>query len=62
LSGWFYAVLAGFVVTYLACVEVAKYWFYTMAPTTTTRPLRRTPAHRVQRIAARWSHHRPLAT
>ena len=57
----FFAVLVAFVVAYLACVEVAKYFFYRVhAVTTTAQPLQRGHAHRVHRLAARWSHHRPL--
>jgi Mg2+-importing ATPase len=56
----FFAVLVSLVVAYLACVEVAKYFFYRTATLTTDQPLRRGRAHRVQRRAARWSHHLPL--
>jgi Mg2+-importing ATPase len=56
----FFAFLAGFVVAYLACVEVAKYFFYRVYATTSVRPLRRRHAHRVHRLAARWSHHARL--
>jgi Mg2+-importing ATPase len=56
----FFAVLVAFVIAYLASVEVAKHFFYATAVPATARPLRRTPAHRVHRLAARWSHHRPL--
>jgi Mg2+-importing ATPase len=57
----FFAVLVAFVVGYLASVEVAKYFFFRVHATTSPRrPLRRRRAHRVQRIASRWSHHGPL--
>ena len=56
----FFAVLVGFVVTYLVCVEAAKYVFYRHIPLTTKAPLRRDPAHRINRLAARWSHHEAL--
>ncbi len=58
----FFAFLAVFVVAYLACVEVAKYFFYRVHATTLVRPLRRRHAHRVHRLAARWSHHGPLTS
>ena len=60
LKSAFFAVLVAFVIGYLACVEVAKHYFYKVHTPTTARPLRREPAHRVRRIAARWSHHRAL--
>jgi hypothetical protein len=53
-------VLIAFVITYLAAVEVAKYVFYKTARPTTARPLQRDHLHRIHRLAARWSHHRPL--
>jgi P-type Mg2+ transporter len=56
----FFAVLVAFVVAYLATVEVAKYVFYKTAVPTTDRPLRRSRAHRIRRMAARWSHRAPL--
>ena len=56
----FFAVLAAFVVSYLLCVEVAKYYFFKVHAPTTRVSLRRDRAHHVQRIAARWSHHEPL--
>lgn len=56
----FFAVLGGFVVTYLASVDVAKWAFYRTAQPTARHPLRRAPAHGVHRHAARWSHHLPL--
>lgn len=58
----FFAVLAAFVVGYLLCVEVAKYFFYKAYAVTMKEPLRRGRRHRVHRLAARWSHHRPLPT
>jgi Mg2+-importing ATPase len=56
----FFAVLAAFVVGYLVCVEAAKCAFYRTQATTRPRPLQRARPHRVHRIAAPWSHHRPL--
>ena len=43
------------------CVEVAKYFFFRDHHTTMARSLQRTHAHRVHRIAARWTRHQPLA-
>ncbi len=60
LPATFFAVLVGFVLAYLTCVEVAKYFFYKLQVVTTKEPLRRSHRHRVHRLAARWSHHRPL--
>jgi Mg2+-importing ATPase len=56
----FFAVLAAFVIAYLASVEIAKYLFYKTAAPTVARPLQRTQTHRVHRIAAHWSHPRAL--
>ncbi|HEY3436224.1 MAG TPA: cation transporting ATPase C-terminal domain-containing protein, partial [Actinotalea sp.] len=56
----FFAVLAGFVVGYLVCVELAKAAFYRTAVPTTPRSVQRDDAHRVHRVAARWSHHQRL--
>jgi len=56
----FFAVLVAFVVAYLASTELAKYLFYRTALPTTARPLQRPHTHRIHRIAARWSHHKPL--
>jgi Mg2+-importing ATPase len=56
----FFGVLLAFVVMYLASVEVAKYFFYKTAVPAIARPLRRGHAHRVNRLAARWSHHEAL--
>ena len=56
----FFAVLVAFVIAYLVCVEVAKYFFFKVHTTMTTRPLTRGDAHRVHRVAASWSHHRRL--
>jgi P-type Mg2+ transporter len=56
----FFGVLVAFVIAYLVCVEVAKYFFFKVHGTTTDRPLQRSHAHRVHRLAARWSHHQPL--
>ncbi len=57
LPAAFFAVLALFVVAYLLCVEVAKYWFFKVHRVTTQSPLERDRTHRVHRIASRWSHH-----
>jgi len=56
----FFGVLTGFVVAYLVCVEAAKYVFYRNIATTMRAPLRRSRAHRINRLAARWSHHGTL--
>jgi len=56
----FFAVLVAFVVAYLVCVEVAKYFFYAAYTTTKARPLARPRAHRVHRLASRFSHHQTL--
>jgi Mg2+-importing ATPase len=56
----FFAVLVGFILLYLVFVEGAKFLFFRVHETTLTRPLQRGDAHRVHRIAARWSHHEPL--
>lgn len=53
----FFAVLAAFVVSYLVCVEVAKYFFYRIHTPITAQPLQRDHVHR---LAARWSHPQPL--
>jgi Mg2+-importing ATPase len=58
----FFGVLVGFVVAYLLCVEVAKYFFFKAHAPTAPTSLRRDRTHRVQRIAARWSHHRALGS
>jgi Mg2+-importing ATPase len=58
----FFAVLVAFVIGYLLCVEVAKYFFFRAYATTTEQPLQRDRVHRVHRLAARWSHHAPLRT
>jgi hypothetical protein len=60
LPATYYGVLLAFVVTYLACVEVAKLFFFKEHPPTAARPLQRRPEHRVHRIAAAFSHHRPV--
>ena len=60
LPASFFAVLALFVIAYLACVEVAKYYFFKVHTVTTQTPLKRDRTHRVHRLAARWSHHGPL--
>jgi len=56
----FFGVLVAFVVMYLASVEVAKYFFYKTALPVIQRSLRRGHAHRINRLAARWSHHEAL--
>ena len=58
----FFAVLCGFVVAYLACVEVAKYYFFKVHLSTTPRHLQRGHEHRVHRLASRWSHHEAIPT
>jgi P-type Mg2+ transporter len=60
LPASFFAVLTLFVIAYLVCVEMAKYWFFKLHAVTTRAPLKRDRAHRVHRLAARWSHHGPL--
>jgi Mg2+-importing ATPase len=60
LPAAFFAMLVAFVVAYLACVEVAKYFFYKTAVPTKTQLLQRGHTHHVHRLAARWSHHQPL--
>jgi P-type Mg2+ transporter len=60
LPASYFAVLALFVITYLACVEVAKYYFFRKHAVTTRSPLGRDRTHRVHRLASRWSHHEPL--
>jgi Mg2+-importing ATPase len=57
----FFAVLVAFVIAYLVSVEIAKYFFFKVQPTTTKASLRRDRSHRVHRVAARWSHHEPLS-
>ena len=52
----FFAVLVVLLVIYLFCVEAAKARFFRTHSATTERRLRRTRTHRIQRIAARWSH------
>jgi Mg2+-importing ATPase len=56
----FFAMLIGFVVAYLIAVEVAKYLFFRSRTITAPQPLGRGHAHRIHRIAFRWSHHDPL--
>ena len=58
----FFAVLVALVIAYLVCVEVAKYFFFRARDTSTHQSLRRTPSHRVHRIAARFSHHAAIPT
>ena len=58
----FFAVLCGFVIAYLACTEIAKYFFFKVHPVTKPRKLARGHEHRVHRLAARWSHHEALPT
>jgi Mg2+-importing ATPase len=56
----FFLVLVVFVVAYLASVELGKVILFKAVGATTHTPLQRDRSHRVQRIAARWSHHAPL--
>ncbi len=56
----FFAVLCGFVIAYLASVEIAKYFFFKVHLATTPRKLARGHSHRVHRLAARWSHHEAI--
>jgi P-type Mg2+ transporter len=56
----FFLVLVVFVVAYLGSVELGKVIFFKVFGATTRTPLQRHRSHRVQRIAARWSHHAPL--
>jgi Mg2+-importing ATPase len=56
----FFAVLVLFVVAYLLAVEVAKYFFFRVHGISTKDTLRRGRRHRVNRVASRWSHHRPI--
>jgi Mg2+-importing ATPase len=58
----FFAVLVGFVIAYLVCIEVAKYFFFKVHVTTVEADLQRGHEHRVHRVAARWSHHEPLSS
>jgi len=54
------AVIAGFVVVYLAVVDLAKRAFFRVRPQARPRPLARPHRHRVARISARWTrHHHP---
>ncbi len=56
----YFAVLAAFVVAYLACVEVAKIYFFRRYEITSQQMLQRSHHHRIHRIASRWSHHAAL--
>ncbi len=56
----FFLVLLVFVVAYLGSVELGKVIFFKAFSPTTRTPLQRRRSHRVQRVAARWSHHAPL--
>ena len=56
----FFAVLCAFVIAYLACAEIAKYFFFKVHVATTPRRLARGHEHRVHRLAARWSHHEAI--
>jgi Mg2+-importing ATPase len=56
----FFAVLIAFVVCLLVCVEIAKSFFFKIHATTTPKPLGRSHAHRIHRVAARFTHHAPL--
>ena len=58
----FFAVLCAFVIVYLACTEIAKYFFFKVHLATTPRTLARDHEHRVHRLAARWSHHEAIPT
>jgi Mg2+-importing ATPase len=60
LPSAFFLVLVAFVVTYLAAVEVAKYFFFKAHEATTASPLQRSHHHRIHRLASRWTHHAPL--
>ena len=57
----FFLMLLTFVVAYLLCVEVAKYFVFKVHVATTERVLQRDRTHRVHRIAARWSDPKPIA-
>lgn len=54
--------LAALAAIYLGCVEFAKRSFHRTSSPTRPRTLHRRHSHRVHRMAARWSHHRPLRT
>ena len=58
LPGLFFLALAGMVISYLALIELGKYWFsrFYRAPATPA-PRHRTPGHRVHRRAARFTAH-----
>jgi Mg2+-importing ATPase len=56
LPGTFYAVVVGFVVAYVVAVDVAKLAFF-RKPETRKTSLRRSPEHRLRRVAAPWRHH-----
>ena len=58
----FFAVLVAFVIGYLVCIEIAKYFFFKVHVSTTDAALQRGHEHRVHRVAARWSHHEPLSS
>jgi Mg2+-importing ATPase len=55
----FFAMLTAFVAAYLGVTETAKYLFFRTTPVTTPKTLRRSPQHRIHRIASRWSGHQP---
>jgi Mg2+-importing ATPase len=58
LPGLFFFALAGIVACYLALIEFGKYWFYRLSRAPATLgPRQRTPGHRVQRRAARFTTH-----
>jgi Mg2+-importing ATPase len=58
LPSLFFFALAGIVVGYMALIEFGKYWFYRLARgTAPVGPRQRTPGHRVQRRAARFTTH-----
>jgi Mg2+-importing ATPase len=60
LPGFFFAALAGMVITYLVLIEVGKRWFFQQAAATTTSVRRRGTGHRVHRRAARFSTREPV--
>jgi P-type Mg2+ transporter len=64
LPGLFFLVLILMVISYLALIELGKYWFYrTCRPPAAPPPRQRIPGHRVHRRAARFTtyNHRPAS-
>ena len=61
LPASFFAVLAAFICGYLLSVELAKFLFFRSEEAGSERSLQRRGDHRVNRIAARWSHHGTIA-